>query len=43
MDEFDADFLGEVALSYKLYYNLLDLTPSQRLELEDKARELGLL
>jgi hypothetical protein len=43
MDEFDADFLGEVALSYRLYYNLLDLTPSQRLELEDKARELGLL
>lgn len=43
VDEFDADFLGEVAKSYRIHYAMLDLTPSQRLELENKARALGLL
>ena len=43
MDEFDADFLGEVAKSYMINYDKLDFTPTQRFELEEKARKLGLL
>ena len=42
-DDFDADFLGEVAKSWMTHYNMLDLTPSERVEIETKARELGLL
>ena len=42
-DEFDAEFLGTVVISYMTHYDLLDLTEEQRLELEKKAKELGLL
>ena len=41
--DFDADFLGEVAVSWMKNRNMLDLTPIERAELEEKARELGLL
>jgi hypothetical protein len=41
--DFDADFLGEVAESWKTNSNMVDLTPKQKSELEEKARELGLL
>ena len=43
VDDFDAEFLGEVAESYMHYYYMLDFTPTQRVELEEKAKELGLL
>ena len=43
MSDFDADFLGEVAKSYMINYDKLDLTPTQRFELEEKARNLGIL
>ena len=43
IEEFDAEFLGTVAISYMTHYDLLDLTEEQRLELEKKAKELGLL
>ena len=42
-DEFDADFVYEAVKSWKTHYQMLDLTPTERLELEQKARELGLL
>lgn len=42
-DEFDAEFLGEAAKSWMLNYNMLDFTPQQRVEIEEKARKLGLL
>ena len=42
-DEFDADFVYEAVKSYKINYNMLDFTDEQRFELEEKARELGLL
>lgn len=42
-DEFDSEFLGEVAKSYMINYNMLDFTPQQRAEIEEKARELGIL
>lgn len=41
--DFDSDFLGEVAVSWMKNKNTLDLTPIERAELEEKARELGLL
>lgn len=41
--EFDADFICDVVKSYKINYDKLDFTPQQRFELEEKARELGLL
>ena len=41
--DFDADFLGEAAESWRANNNLLDLTPKERFELEEKARELGIL
>ena len=41
--EFDAEFLGEVAKSWMTHYYMLDFTPQQRLEIEEKAKELGLL
>jgi hypothetical protein len=43
IEEFDADFLGEVAVSWKEHSQMLDLTPKEHLELEEKARELGIL
>ena len=43
VDDFDAEFLGEVAVSWMTHYHMLDLTPSERVEIETKARELGLL
>ena len=42
-EEFDADFLGAVVKSWMINYNMLDFEPMQIAELEDKARELGLL
>lgn len=41
--EFDAEFLCEVAKSWMINYNMLDFTPQQRVEIEEKARELGIL
>jgi hypothetical protein len=41
--DFDAEFLGEVAKSWSLNYSMLDLTPIERLAIEEKARELGIL
>jgi hypothetical protein len=41
--DFDAEFLGEVARSWSINYSMLNLTPQERFELEEKARELGLL
>lgn len=43
MSEFDADFLGSVSKSWKEYSQALELTPAQRLEIEDKAIKLGIL
>ena len=43
VEEFDAEFLGAVANSWKIHYSMLDFTPIERAELENKARELGLL
>lgn len=43
VEEFDADFLGEVAKSYRINYNLLDLTVEELTELEKKAKELRIL
>jgi hypothetical protein len=43
MSEFDADFLGSVAKSWKEHSQALALTPSQRLVIEDKAIKLGIL
>jgi recombinational DNA repair protein (RecF pathway) len=43
VDEFDAEFLCEVAKSWMIHYNMLDFTPQQRAEIEEKARELGIL
>ena len=43
VDEFDAEFLGTVAISYMTHYDLLDFTEEQRLKLEEKAKELGIL
>ena len=42
-EEFDADFLGAAVKSYQINYNLLDFTAEQLTELENKAKELGLL
>lgn len=42
-DEFDADFVYETVKSWKTHYQMLDLTPTERAEIEIKARELGLL
>jgi recombinational DNA repair protein (RecF pathway) len=42
-DDFDTDFLGEVAVSWMINYNKLDLTPQERSEIEEEARRLGLL
>lgn len=42
-NEFDADFVGEVVKSYKINYEKLDFTAEQLTELENKAKELGLL
>ena len=43
LDEFDADYLGMVVQAFLENKEELDLEPHQLLELEDKARELGLL
>ena len=43
VEEFDADFLYEVVKSWKINYSMLNLTPQERFEIEEKARELGLL
>ena len=42
-EEFDADFLGSAVRSYQNNCNKLDLTEAQKFELENKAKELGLL
>ena len=43
LSEFDADFLCGVAKSWVTNCKALDLTPGERLELEEKAHELGIL
>ena len=43
IEEFDADFLCGVIKSWKANYTMIDFTPQQKFELEEKARELGLL
>lgn len=43
LEIFDADYLGLVVQSYLDHKEELDFEPAQLLELEDKARELGLL
>lgn len=43
IEEFDADFLCGVAKSWVTNCKALDLTHGERLELEEKARELGIL
>lgn len=43
IEEFDADFLYEVVKSYRINYEKLNLTIQERLNIEQKARELGLL
>jgi hypothetical protein len=42
VSDFDAEFLGEAVKSWKTNANMLDLTPQQRFDIEQKARELGL-
>lgn len=42
IEEFDADFLGEVAKSWMTHYNELELTQQQITEVENKACALGL-
>jgi hypothetical protein len=42
-DEFDADFVYEAVKSYQINYDKLDLTAEQLTELENKAKELGIL
>lgn len=42
-DDFDAEFLGEVAVSWMTHYNLLDLPAEEIAAIEEKAKELGLL
>lgn len=41
--DFDADFLCDVARSWWLNFQKLNFTNEQRLELEIKAQELGIL
>ena len=43
VNEFDADFLYEVAKSYRINYEKLDLTAEELTKLEQKAMELGIL
>jgi hypothetical protein len=43
MSEFDADFLGEVAISWKKHSLMLNFTPEERFCIEEKARKLKLL
>lgn len=43
MEDFDADFLGSVVVSWMINYSMLDLTPQERFDIEEKARKLGLL
>ena len=43
VEEFDAEFLGEVVKSWMINYSMLDLTPQQRYDIEQKAKELGIL
>ena len=43
IEEFDADFLCSVAKSWTVNNKMLNLTEEQRLELEKKAKELGIL
>jgi hypothetical protein len=42
-DEFDADFVYEAVKSYQINYDKLDITAEQLTELENKAKELGIL
>lgn len=43
IDDYDADFLGEVAKSWRTHATMLDLTTEELTELEQKAIELGIL
>jgi hypothetical protein len=41
--DFDAEFLGEVAESWRTHFKMLDLTLAEKFRIEEKARELGIL
>ena len=41
--EFDADFLCDVAQSWRTNASMLNLTPEQRFELEERARIFGII
>lgn len=43
LKEFDADFLGEVAISYRQNRDKLNLSAEQLTEIEQKAVALGIL
>ena len=43
ISDFDADFLCDVAKSWMINFSLLNLTPQERYNLEQKARKLGIL
>jgi hypothetical protein len=43
VEDFDAEFLGEVAVSWRTNHNMLNFTPQEKFEIEEKAKELGLL
>lgn len=43
MSDFDADFLCEVIMSWRAHSRMIDFTPQQRFEIEEKAHKLGLL
>jgi hypothetical protein len=43
MSDFDAEFLGEVAKSWRAHSQMLNFTPWQRFEIEVKALALGIL
>ena len=43
VEEFDAEFLGLVAKSWKEHSQALELTTDQKLAIEDKAIKLGIL
>ena len=43
LHEFDADFLGEVMVSWKLNKNLTNLSEAEKVKIEETAEELGLI
>jgi hypothetical protein len=43
MSDFDADFLGYISVCWTKYRDELDLKMSELRDIEDKARQLGIL